>query len=146
MKKLILLAALVSLILSHNIFAQKQDIYKLLDKTLSYRGLSQEDITIPVDTTDRINTNQCKLILPIVYNIMRDPLSSMPFLDTVMNYKNLELQELLYTMFKDINYYESDINNNRLTRDFTYISIRYNLSAFKKAPREVINRLLTADL
>lgn len=99
--------------LSHLIPSQQQDINTLLDFTLTYRGLTREDVTIPFDTSDRINTNQCKLILPIVYNIMKDPLSSMPFLDTVMNYKNLELTDLVYTMFKDINYYRGNL-------DYTY--------------------------
>lgn len=97
---------LILLYFSIDLSAQQQDINSILDLTLSYRGLSREDVTIPFDTADRINTNQCKLILPIVYNIMKDPLSSMSFLDTVMNYKNLDLNDLVYTMFKDINYSE----------------------------------------
>ncbi|PVH68554.1 hypothetical protein DL98DRAFT_440971, partial [Cadophora sp. DSE1049] len=43
-------------------------------------------------------------------------------------------------------YLESDITDNRLTRAFTYISIRYNPGALKKVPREVINKLLVVDL
>lgn len=95
-----------------NLPAQQQDVNSILDLTLSYRGLSREDVTIPFDTADRINTNQCRLILPIVYHIMKDPLSSMPFLDTVMNYKNLDLNELVYTMFKDINYYNGNLDHS----------------------------------
>jgi hypothetical protein len=106
------LILLLSLFFTSNLFPQQKDINSLLDFTLSYRGLSREDITIPFDTADKINTNQCKLILPIVYNIMKDPLSSMPFLDTVMNYKNLDLNELVYTMFKDINYYSGNLDKS----------------------------------
>ena len=104
-----LLILILLFISQQNIPAQPQDINSILDLTLSYRGLSREDVTIPIDTSDKINTNQCKLILPIVYNLMTDPLSSMPFLDTCMNYKNLSLDELVYTMFKDINYYSGAI-------------------------------------
>ena len=43
-------------------------------------------------------------------------------------------------------YLESDITNNGLTRAFTYMSIWYNPSALKEVPREVIKRLLAADL
>src|SRR5690242_145303 len=97
---------------SESCFPQTKDINSILDLTLSYRGMSREDVTIPIDTSDKINTNQCKLILPIVYNLMKDPLSSMPFLDTCMNYKNLPLDELVYTMFKDINYYNGSVERN----------------------------------
>lgn len=96
-------------ILPQYIPAQQQDVNSVLDFTLSYRGMSREDVTLPIDTSDKVNTNQCKLILPIVYNIMKDPFSSMPFLDTVMNYKNQELSELVYTMFKDNNYYKGSL-------------------------------------
>jgi len=43
-------------------------------------------------------------------------------------------------------YLESDITNNKLTRAFTYISIRYNPSALKEVPRKVIKQLLTTNL
>src|SRR5258707_5535852 len=103
---------LLFLIYSQCCFAQSQNINSILDLTLSYRGLSREDITIPIDTSDKVNTNQCKLILPIVYNLMKDPLSSMPFLDTCMNYKNQPLEQLVYTMFKDINYYSVNMDQD----------------------------------
>lgn len=108
MKKSNLLFFILFIFISQDLIAQQQDIYSILDFTLSCRGMSREDVTIPFDTSDRINTNQCKLILPIVYQIMKDPLSSMPFLDTVMNYKNLDLQTLVFTMFKDICYYNDN--------------------------------------
>lgn len=66
--------------------------------------MSREDVTIPFDTADKVNTNQCRLILPIVYNLMKDPLSSMPLLDSIMNYKNLKPDELIEKMFKLNNY------------------------------------------
>src|SRR5260221_11554683 len=43
---------------------------------------------------------------------MKDPLSSMPFLDTCMNYKNQPLEQLVYTMFKDINYYSVNMDQD----------------------------------
>jgi hypothetical protein len=121
--------------------AQQQDVNSILDLTLSYRGLSREDVTIPFDTADRINTNQCKLILPIVYNIMKDPLSSMPFLDTVMNYKNLDLNELVYTMFKDINYYYGNLDDKyKFTTDLP--SLVDMLAGKIKESHENENKLL----
>ncbi|RPI17488.1 MAG: hypothetical protein EHM58_09230 [Ignavibacteriae bacterium] len=100
----IIATVFIFIILFPQFFLAQQNVYSILDFTLSYRGMTREDVTIPIDTSDRVNTNQCKLILPIVYNVMRDPLSSMPLLDNIMNYKNLELIDLVYQMFQD-NYY-----------------------------------------
>jgi len=43
-------------------------------------------------------------------------------------------------------YLEEDITNNKLTCAFTYISIRYNLSALKEVPLKLIKQLLATNL
>lgn len=106
MKKLTQLFIIILLIISQDLQSQ-QDVNSILDFTLSYRGMTREDVTIPFDTSDKVNTNQCKLILPVVYNLMKDPLASMPLLDTFMNYKNMKPDELIEKMFK-LNNYNSD--------------------------------------
>ena len=42
-------------------------------------------------------------------------------------------------------YLENNVFNNGLTRAFTYISIRSNLSALKEVPEEVIKLLFIVD-
>ncbi len=109
MKKAIIFFIL-SLIFSNIFFAQI--IPQVLDKATRFRGFTKEDFTVPLDTTDQPNTNQCKLILPIVYNLMTNGSSSFDFMDRVMSYKDLELKNLILQLFKDINYYSEPVINS----------------------------------
>src|SRR4051812_39902674 len=55
-------------------FAQ-ENVQSKLNKTLSFRGLSEKDITIPITTDkDKSPTNQSKLLLPYVNNLMQHPM------------------------------------------------------------------------
>lgn len=96
------------------LFSQ-QDVNKLLDYTLSYRGLTRDDITIPIDffsAAEKSPTNDSKLILPLVRNLMIKPLNSMQWLDTIMEYKELTVDNLLYVLFHDIDFYSSSLDFN----------------------------------
>src|SRR5438552_12989959 len=102
MKKYILFIILLS-----SIANAQQDINAVLDYTLSHRGLTWEDITIPLDLYmpgEKSPTNDSKLLLPVVRNLMLNPLNSFQFLDSVMQMKDLNLEELVKKMFLLINY------------------------------------------
>jgi hypothetical protein len=104
MQKLIIIIALM-FINSVWIFTQ-QDINTILDKTLSYRGLTRQDITIPIDfyaSGEKSPTNDSKLLLPLVRDMMISPLPSikpgspmpitMDLMDDLLKLKDLDLYE-----------------------------------------------------
>ncbi|MEO6694387.1 MAG: hypothetical protein ABIO41_04215, partial [Ignavibacteria bacterium] len=64
-------------------------------------GLTRDDITIPVNfDKDKSPTNDSKLLLPVVRDLMKDPLRSEGFMDSVIVYKELEIDVLLrYKLF-----------------------------------------------
>ncbi|MEO8514008.1 MAG: hypothetical protein ABI543_10640, partial [Ignavibacteria bacterium] len=67
MKKLKFIILL--LVISSGIFSQQRDINTLLDQTLRNRGLTREDISIPIEffsAAEKNPTNESKLILPLV--------------------------------------------------------------------------------
>lgn len=109
MKKAIII--LIVIFFSNTFFAQN-NIPKVLDKAIKFRGYTAQDLTIPLDTADQPNTNQCKLILPIVYDLMTNSSHSFDFMDRVMSYKDLTVKDLIYQLFKDINYYNEHAENN----------------------------------
>lgn len=88
-------------------FAQERNINDILDYTLSYRGLTRQDVTIPIEfftSAEKSPTNDAKLMLPLVRDIMVNPLRSMTWLDSVMLYTGKDLTELITEMFQQIGY------------------------------------------
>jgi hypothetical protein len=87
----------------------QQDVNKVLDYTLSYRGLTREDVTIPIDFFDAAEkspTNDSKLLLPIVRDIMINPLRSMTWIDSLEQLLNSDLEstvQLLYSKGLSLN-------------------------------------------
>lgn len=70
-----------------------------LNKTLSFRGLSEKDITIPITTDkDKSPTNQSKLILPKVKEIMESPLKSFEFMENVKKTDTTDIKEVIYKL------------------------------------------------
>lgn len=107
MKK-VLLNVLLVLFLSGASHSQ-QSLDSILDFTLSYRGLTQQDITIPVNfDKEKSPTNDSKLILPVVKDIMKNPMRSFGFMDSVMSYKDSDLLTLINKMFGLNNYPEAN--------------------------------------
>jgi hypothetical protein len=93
----------------------QQDINSILDYTLSFRGLTREDITIPLDLYmpgEKSPTNDSKLLLPVVKNLMLSPLSSFEFLDSLSKMKEMTLKELVLKMFSMINYSGKPVYEN----------------------------------
>ncbi|MBN8584372.1 MAG: HEAT repeat domain-containing protein [Ignavibacteria bacterium] len=100
MKKLIFI---LSLVLScSNAFSQQHDINTLLDQTLRNRGLTREDITIPIEffsTAEKNPTNDVKLTLPLVKDMMTNPLRSETWLDSVSMLCNDSLRVIFTKCF-----------------------------------------------
>lgn len=84
MKKLLFIISLV--LICSNSISQQRDINTLLDQTLRNRGLTREDITIPIEffsTAEKNPTNDAKLTLPLVKDMMTNPLRSETWLDSL---------------------------------------------------------------
>ena len=102
------ISLLLVLILTNSSFAQ-EDVNKVLDYTLSYRGLSRQDVTAPIDFFDAAEkspTNNAKLILPIVRDMMINPLRSMTWIDSTSELLNLQLNKVLLKMFTYNDFYQ----------------------------------------
>ncbi len=93
------------LLIFHNLYSQQRvSTGSILDFTLSYRGLTHNDITIPVNfDKDKSPTNDSKLLLPVVRDIMKDPLKSFEFMDSVMEYKNSDIINLVARLYSKLN-------------------------------------------
>lgn len=105
MKKLIFIISLV--LICSNAFSQQRDLNTLLDQTLRNRGLTREDITIPIEffsTAEKNPTNDVKLTLPLVKDLMTNPLRSETWLDSVGNWGNLEIEKLTLNCFEIADY------------------------------------------
>lgn len=79
----------------------------ILDYTLSYRGLSRQDISIPIEffsAAEKSPTNDAKLMLPLVKDMMANPLRSMTWLDGVSEWGGLPLLNMLGQVYSCINY------------------------------------------
>lgn len=66
--------------------SQERNINDIFKYTLSYRGLSERDLTIPIDffsQAEKSPTNDAKLLLPLVRDMMINPLSSNQWLDSI---------------------------------------------------------------
>jgi hypothetical protein len=80
----------------------QQDVNSVLDYTLSYRGLTRDDITIPIDffsAAEKSPTNDSKLMLPLVRDMMINPLRSFAWLDSVSEWGNVPLRTNMINAF-----------------------------------------------
>ncbi len=78
-------------------FAQ-ENINAIFDKVISYRGLTRKDITIPVDffsSAEKSPTNDVKLVLPLVRDMMVNPMRSNWWMDSVMSWKDYDIKIIL---------------------------------------------------
>ncbi len=75
------------------------DVQSKLNKTLSFRGLSEKDITIPISTDkDKSPTNNSKLLLPKVKEIMESPLKSFEFMEEMKKMDNVYVLDIIYKL------------------------------------------------
>lgn len=85
---------LLTSLLFVNCFSQ-ENINSKLAQTLSFRGLSEKDITIPISTDkDKSPTNQSKLLLPKVKELMESPMKSFEFMEEM---KKMDGNKLMLT-------------------------------------------------
>lgn len=99
MKKSVFLFCLFTAVCS---FAQEQNINDILNYTFSYRGLTRSDITIPIDfyaSAEKSTTGDAKLLLPLVRDMMINPLHSMTWLDSMGEWGNFDLEKLILNSF-----------------------------------------------
>jgi len=79
----------------------QQSLDSIINFTLTYRGLTQQDITIPVNfDKDKSPTNDAKLILPVVRDLMKEPMKSFEFTDDIESIKDLNLIQILERLYK----------------------------------------------
>jgi HEAT repeat protein len=98
---------ILSVVFISCIYSQDRNVNAILDHTLSYRGLTRHDITIPIEffsAGEKSPTNNAKLMLPLVRDIMLDPLRSMSWLDSVSELPDKKIIPLIGNLFDYINY------------------------------------------
>src|SRR4030095_1485965 len=104
-----------------NAFCQDRNINVFLDYTLKYRGLTRQDITIPIEfftSAEKSPTNDAKLMLPLVKDIMINPLRSMTWLDSISALNEKDLTETVKEMFRldGLDYTKKDTKINFISR------------------------------
>lgn len=104
----IIFLLLINFLQTSIIFAQ-QNINDIFEKTLSYRGLIKEDFTFPISFDEPSPTNSSKLILPLVKDLMINPLNSHKVLDKISVNQQYEQE---YEILELINLFT--YNDNRL--------------------------------
>ncbi len=95
----------------------QNNVNSVLDYTLSYRGLTRGDVTIPIDffsAAEKSPTNDSKLLLPVVRDIMINPLRSMTWIDSTEQYLNSSLLSIVILLY-----------NNLLSENLKGLTIEY---------------------
>ncbi|MEO8665259.1 MAG: HEAT repeat domain-containing protein [Ignavibacteria bacterium] len=91
----------------------QQSIDSILNFTLSYRGMTRSDVTIPINfDKDKSPRNDSKLLLPVVQRLMMDPLQSSGWMDSLSELSNRELDHLLIKTFFDFTSLSMEYNNS----------------------------------
>lgn len=102
-----------------------------LNFTLEARGLTENDITIPLNfDKDKSPTNDAKLILPEVKYLMKSSLGSFGFMDSVSDLSNKDFMNILKELFVLGNFYPdlkrtSELNLSGESGQFTDFIIKF---------------------
>jgi len=87
-----------------------------LELGLEMRGLTRDDITIPVNFNEASSSRAgFKLILPVVKEFMINPLKSFSFPDTLLAYAQLTPEELVLRLFGLIDFKPSNSRISKLS-------------------------------
>lgn len=129
----------------------KQSIDQILDQTLSFRGLTREDITIPVNLDkEKSPRNDAKLLLPVVKDLMQEPMKSFGFMDDVVSPD--DNPEYLFSILKKfygyLNYEPDATVNLQIPRKMNTETFEYSILKFIKSERknqEKLKSVLTED-
>lgn len=92
-----------TLLFALNLCAQERDVNDILNKTLNYRGLTRGDISIPIEffsAAEKSPTNDAKLMLPFVKDMMSNPLRSMTWLDSLSELGSLAINIIASRCFQ----------------------------------------------
>jgi hypothetical protein len=113
MIKTIKIFAICYLLYAANLLAQN-DVNSVLDYTLSCRGLTREDVTIPIEffsAAEKSPTNDSKLILPLVKDMMVHPLRAMTWLDSLWLVDDSDLIKVFKNVFNLKSDYETQMES-----------------------------------
>lgn len=117
----------------------QEDVQSKLSKTLSFRGLSEKDITIPISTDrDKSPTNNSKLLLPKVKELMESPLKSFEFMEEMKRFTEKEVYEIVvkqFNMITDFNV-EYDYSSYKSEKDFTLLIESFKRDIIQKKKSE----------
>lgn len=85
-------------ILFFNCYSQ-ENFQSKLNKTLSFRGLSEKDITIPISTDkDKSPTNNSKLLLPKVKELMESPMKSFEWMEEIKKINSKSIISIVHNL------------------------------------------------
>lgn len=100
------------------------DVQSKLNKTLSFRGLSEKDITIPISTDkDKSPTNNSKLLLPKVKELMESPLKSFEFMEEMKKINSKRVEQIFRDFGKLLN---ADFKTLKEKRTATEVYYRFD--------------------
>ena len=148
--KVLILLALFCTAYSH---AQERNINDILKYTLSYRGITERDITIPIDffsQAEKSPTNDAKLLLPLVRDMMIIPMSSNQWLDSISSKSNTNRSGLVRLMFDLLSYKKLDFEDISIEyghKDLEAVSIfiKENISQDKSRMNKALTKISDED-
>lgn len=117
----------------------QQSIDQILDQTLSFRGLTREDITIPVNLDkEKSPRNDAKLLLPVVKDLMQEPMKTFGFMDDAMSLKDNPdyLLNILKKFYGYLNYEPDTTVNLYIPRKMNTETFENSILKFIKAERK----------
>ena len=86
-----------------------------------YRGLTNQDISIPINFSDTTSTNNNRLLLPIVERMMKNPLEYEVWVEEMNVLDIQDIEKMFYFMFQQNGYYQS-WGESKTTFPIIYIS------------------------
>ncbi len=133
--------------------AQERNVNDVLDYTLLCRGLTRQDITIPIEffsAAEKSPTNDSKLILPLVKDMMVNPLRSMTWLDSVSEFDKMYKEKLaanLFEMIGDKRSNSEEIEYEMIFKDLNHLTneLEKNLIKNRITRNELLSKLSNND-
>jgi len=120
----------------------QEDVQSKLNKTLSFRGLSEKDITIPISTDkDKSPTNNSKLLLPKVKELMESPLKSFEFMEILQRLNSKSVNEIIWNFSVVLN---NEVPENK-TVSLKWLSVVNDYKNYSSLIQERIKEIKVAD-
>jgi len=143
MRNFIIIIGLV--LFSGTLINAQQDINSIFDQTLLYRGLTRSDITIPIDfyaSAEKSITSDSKLLLPLVRDMMINPLRSMTWLDSAMRVKDSSIHYILNYLCTQLDTNEKlafDGNSGHVNKEKYFRDLINNVNSKRSELNKKIN-------